>query len=67
MFWYYVLGETGAGRPLFCVVIEFPGGKAYPVTAREMTTKEKNRCARVQWRIIARQMQSMQPCSAGTA
>jgi len=37
---YYVLGETDAGRPLFCVVIEFRGGKAYPVTARDMTAKE---------------------------
>jgi len=42
---YYVLGETNAGRPLFCVLIEFPGGKAYPVTARDMTTKEKRRYA----------------------
>jgi len=42
---YYLLGETDAGRPLFCVVIEFPGGKAYPVTARDMTTKEKRRYA----------------------
>ena len=36
---YYVLGETDSGRHLFCVVIEFPGGKGYPVTAREMTLK----------------------------
>ena len=43
---YYVLGETDAGRPLFCVVIEFPGGKAYPVTARGMTTKERRRYAK---------------------
>jgi hypothetical protein len=42
---YYLLGETDAGRPLFCVVIEFPGGRAYPVTARDMTTKEKRRHA----------------------
>ena len=42
---YYLLGETDAGRPLFCVAIEFPGGKAYPVTAREMTTNEKRRYA----------------------
>jgi len=42
---YYVLGETDAGRPLFCVVIEFRGGKAYPVTARDMTAKEKRRYA----------------------
>ena len=42
---YYLLGETDAGRPLFCVVIEFSGSKAYPVTARDMTTKEKRRYA----------------------
>ena len=40
---YYVLGETGAGRHLLCVVIRFPGGRGYPVTAREMTPKEKRR------------------------
>jgi uncharacterized protein len=40
---YYVLGQTKPGRYLFCVVIRFPGGKGYPVTAREMTTKEKRR------------------------
>jgi uncharacterized DUF497 family protein len=40
---YYVLGQTGAGRYLFCVVIRFPDGNGYPVTAREMTTKEKRR------------------------
>jgi uncharacterized protein len=38
---YYVLGQTNSGRYLFCVVIQFPGGKAYPVTARSMTDKEK--------------------------
>lgn len=42
---YYVLGETDAGRALFCVVIEFPGGKGYPVTARDMTAREKRRYA----------------------
>ena len=42
---YYVLGETDAGRGLFCVAIEFPGGRGYPVTARDMTTKEKRRYA----------------------
>jgi uncharacterized DUF497 family protein len=42
---YYVLGETEAGRALFCVVIEFPGGRGYPVTARDMTAKEKRRYA----------------------
>ena len=42
---YYVLGETDAGRALFCVVIEFPGERGYPVTARDMTAKEKRRYA----------------------
>ena len=42
---YYVLGETDAGRALFCVVIEFPGGGGYPVTARDMTAKERRRDA----------------------
>jgi uncharacterized protein len=42
---YYVLGETDSGRHVFCVVIEFPGGKGYPVTARDMTSKEKRRYA----------------------
>ena len=42
---YYVLGETDAGRALFCVVIEFPGGRGYPVTARDMTVKERRRYA----------------------
>jgi uncharacterized DUF497 family protein len=40
---YYVLGQTDAGRYLFCVVIRFPDGKGYPVTAREMTANEKRR------------------------
>lgn len=40
---YYVLGQTDAGRYLFCVVIQFPDGKGYPVTARNMTVKEKRR------------------------
>ena len=40
---YYVMGQTGAGRYLFCVVIRFPDGNVFPVTAREMTTKEKRR------------------------
>ena len=40
---YYVLGRTAAGRYLFCVVIQFPDGKGYPVTARSMTPKEKRR------------------------
>ena len=40
---YYVLGQTETGRYLFCVIIHFPDGKGYPVTAREMTQKEKER------------------------
>ncbi len=40
---YYILGQTVAGRYLLCVVIRFPDGKGYPVTAREMTAKEKRR------------------------
>jgi uncharacterized DUF497 family protein len=40
---YYILGQTRAGRYLFCVVIRFPDGNGYPVTAREMTAKEKRR------------------------
>jgi uncharacterized protein len=40
---YYVLGETEAGRHLFCVIIQFPDGNGYPVTARLMTEKEKRR------------------------
>ena len=38
---HYVLGETSTGRRLFCVVIQFPNGKGFPVTARPMTRKEK--------------------------
>lgn len=40
---YYVLGQTLSGRHLFCVVIQFPNGKGFPVTARPMTEKEKRR------------------------
>ena len=40
---YYILGQTEAGRYLLCVVIRFPDGNGYPVTAREMTGKEKRR------------------------
>ena len=45
---YYVLGQTDAGRYLLCVVIRFPDGKGYPITAREMTDKEKRRFC--QWK-----------------
>ena len=40
---YYVLGQTSAGRHLFCVVIQFPDGKGFPVTARPMSPNEKKR------------------------
>jgi uncharacterized DUF497 family protein len=40
---YYVLGQTEAGRYLFCVVIRFPDGRGYPVTARAMSDKERRR------------------------
>ena len=45
---YYILGQTDDGRYLFCVVIQFPDGRGYPVTARPMTNKEKVRYK--QWR-----------------
>lgn len=45
---YYCLGQTQTGRYLFCVVIAFPDGNGYPVTARPMTDKEKRRFQR--WR-----------------
>ncbi len=40
---YYVLGQANSGRYLFCVIIQFPDGKGYPVTVRLMTKKEKAR------------------------
>jgi len=43
---YYVLGQTDVGRYLFSVVIQFPDGKGYPVTARPMTDSEKRRYRR---------------------
>jgi hypothetical protein len=45
---YYALGQTASGRYLFCVVLQFPDGKGYPVTARPMTAGEKRRFD--QWR-----------------
>lgn len=45
---YYVLGQTAAGRYLFCVVIQLPGGKGFPMTARPMTENERRRFSR--WR-----------------
>ena len=43
---YYVLGQTDARRYLFAVIIRFPDGKGYTVTARPMTDKEKRRYQR---------------------
>ena len=43
---YYVLGQTDAGRYLFAVVIRFPDGKGYTVTARPMTDKEERQYRR---------------------
>jgi len=40
---YSVFGQTDAGRYLFCVLIQFPDGNAFPVTARLMTENEKRR------------------------
>ena len=39
---YYVLGQTDAGRYLFCVIIQFPNNKGYPVTARQMSDKDEH-------------------------
>jgi uncharacterized DUF497 family protein len=43
---YYILGQTDAGRDLLSVVIGFPDGKGYAVTARPMTDKEERRYRR---------------------
>jgi len=40
---YYVYGQTTANRYLLCIVIHFPDGNGYPITAREMNTSEKRR------------------------
>ena len=45
---YQVLGQTRAGRYLLSIVIGFPDGRGYPVTARPMTRKEQQRFKR--WR-----------------
>ena len=45
---YFVLGQTDNGRYLFCVLIAFPDGNGFPITARPMTDKEKRRYR--QWR-----------------
>jgi uncharacterized protein len=40
---YYARGQTEAGRYLVCLVIRFPDGRGYPITAREMDASEKRR------------------------
>ena len=40
---FYILGQTDAGRYLFCVIIQFPDGRGYPVTARLMSDRERRR------------------------
>lgn len=40
---YLVLGQTAQGRYLTCVLVNFADGKGYPVTARDMTDKERKR------------------------
>jgi uncharacterized protein len=40
---YYYMGQTHSGRYIFCVIIVFPDGNGYPVTARPMTMKEVRR------------------------
>ncbi len=40
---YHVLGQTLAGRHLLCILIRFPDGKGYPVTARPTTERERQR------------------------
>jgi uncharacterized protein len=40
---YHVLGQTAAGVYLLCIVIRFPDGRGFPVTARLMTPKEERR------------------------
>ena len=40
---YYALGVTEAGRYPFCVVIQFADGDGYPVSARDMSERDKQR------------------------
>ncbi len=40
---YHILGESHADRHLLCILIQFPDGKGYPVTARSMTNRERQR------------------------
>lgn len=43
---YYVLGQTSAGRYLFVVLKPLGRGTALPVTAREMSTAQRQRYLR---------------------
>jgi uncharacterized DUF497 family protein len=43
---YHVLGQTSSGKYLLCIVISFPDGNGYPVTARAMTPRENQRYQR---------------------
>jgi len=45
---YHVLGQTDSGSYLLCIVIRFADGRGYPVTARPMTARERQRYQR--WR-----------------
>ena len=37
----YVRDRTESGRFLLCVIIQFPDGRGYPVTARPMSDRER--------------------------
>ena len=43
---YRLYGQTYDGRYLFVVLDKIDGGRFYPVTAREMTAREKKRFRR---------------------
>jgi uncharacterized protein len=43
---YHVLGRTVSGDFLLCIVIAFPDGRGYPVTARPMKPNEERRYQR---------------------
>jgi len=43
---YAAMGRTAAGRYLIVFFISKPGAQALPISARDMTAKEKNLYAR---------------------
>ncbi len=43
MAWESITEAWEVGLYLFCVIIQFPDGKGFPVTARPMTRKEQRR------------------------